>query len=60
MQNIKQRCDALLMALVGSKGLVQGWWTSPNRAFGGSTPQSVFDSDPMKVYEYLMGSNDYH
>lgn len=51
---VKQRCDALLNAMLGSSELVDNWWNSPNKAFNGETPDVVFVLEPMKVYRYLM------
>lgn len=48
---VKGRCEALVIAMVG-EDLAEGWWTSPNRAFGGQTP---LNTDLDKVYHYLMG-----
>ena len=48
---IKERCDALVIAMVG-KELANGWWNSPNKAFNGQTPMET----PLEiVYSYLMG-----
>jgi hypothetical protein len=52
--NMKQRCDLLLQAMVGPN-LVEKWWQSPNKAFGMKTAKEQFDIDPKVVYNYLMG-----
>jgi hypothetical protein len=51
--NYVPECDRLIEAMVG-KDLVDKWWSSPNKAFDGSTPAEVFSEDPRSVYEYLM------
>ena len=48
--NIKQRCDVLVIALVG-KDMSQKWWDSPNKAFGYKEP---IHTDINEVYDYLM------
>ena len=48
---IKERCEALVIAMVG-KELASGWWNSPNRAFNGQKP---IDVELEVVYSYLMG-----
>jgi hypothetical protein len=53
-ENLKQRCDLLLEAMVGPN-LVELWWQSKNRAFDMKTAQEQFDIEPEIVYNYLMG-----
>lgn len=48
-----EECEATLLALLGSKGLAEGWWTSPNRAFGMQTPEDAFAESPQVVRNYL-------
>ena len=50
---IRQRCDMLVMSLVG-KDLAPEWWQSKNHAFDGRTPEAMFQQDPNTVYDYLM------
>ena len=38
------------------RAFVDKWWNSPNKAFGDSTPETIFSSDPTAVYAYLMKS----
>ena len=52
---LRQRCDALLVALLG-KDLASNWWTNPNKAFAGDTPEVIFSVAPNTVYNYLMKS----
>ena len=52
---VRTRCDALLVAMLG-RAFVDKWWNSPNKAFGDSTPETIFSSDPDTVYAYLIKS----
>ena len=54
-QILKQRCDALLEGMVGSTLAVK-WWTTPNKAFAGDTPEQIFSVAPTAVYAYLLKS----
>ena len=52
--NIKEALNAALVGLVG-KSLVKHWWKSPNKAFGGRTPISLWkgssrDQTEVKLY----------
>lgn len=47
---IKQRCNALVIALTGKK-YAELWWTTTNFAFDGKTPEQT---ELDKVYSYLM------
>ena len=49
--NQDKRCNALLMAMLGSQALVEQWWLSPNRAFDMAQPVNV---NKNKVEQYLM------
>jgi len=51
----RQRCNTLVIALVG-KQLAQQWWTSPNKRFNGATPETTYQVAPDGVYQYLMSS----
>ena len=54
--NTKELLNLLLVGLVG-KSLVKQWWCSPNRAFGGKTPISLWKgttADQMRVKLYLV------
>lgn len=50
---IRQRCDMLVVALVG-KEMAPKWWQSENKAFDGKTPEVMFQKNPNAVYDYLM------
>ena len=54
--NSKEIMNLLLVNLVG-KSLVQKWWRSPNKAFGGKTPISLWKGtsvNQMQVKIYLV------
>ena len=56
-RNTKDKLNALLLRLTGSRSLVVLWWKSPNRAFGGKTPIAMWKGtteDQKVVTEYLM------
>lgn len=46
----KDKCDALVLSLVG-KDYLDMWWNSNNRAFDGKKP---IDCDINEVYHYLL------
>ena len=53
---IRRKCNIILLALLGHDSMVSSWWwASPNLAFDGQTPETVFAKDPRQVLEYLMG-----
>lgn len=52
--NLKKRCDALLLAMTGRQELVDRWWKGSNKGFDGELPENVFETDPVRVYQYLM------
>ena len=54
-ENMRARCEALVIAMVG-KELAEKWWNNPNNAFGGNTPEQVYSTAPDAVYAYLMKS----
>jgi hypothetical protein len=45
--------DEMLLAMLGSKELVEKWWNSPNRAFGYDTPEQAFRDRPNNVVMYI-------
>ena len=54
--NSKEIMNLLLVNLVG-KSRVQKWWRSPNKAFGGKTPISLWKGtsvNQMQVKIYLV------
>lgn len=50
-----EKCDVLLLSLLGNSELVELWWRTQNRAFQFETPTDVFVSQPEKVLAYLLG-----
>jgi hypothetical protein len=52
---MRKRCEALITAMVG-KELAEKWWTGPNKAFGGDTPEQIYSVAPSAVYAYLLKS----
>lgn len=54
-ENMRARCEALIVAMVG-KDLTDRWWNGVNRAFGGDTPEQIYSVAPSAVYAYLMKS----
>lgn len=50
---MRKRSEALVIALVGVKQ-APIWWHSSNLAFDFLTPAMAFETDPTKVYSYLM------
>lgn len=57
LQLMRQRCEVMILALVGVEGAPK-WWASKNYAFDGSTPNEMFDKDPDRVYSYIIGHVD--
>lgn len=55
LEIMRARCDALVISLVGRK-MADKWWTGPNKAFGGETPEQMYREAPNDVYAYLMKS----
>ena len=53
--NMRARCEALVLAMVG-KELADKWWTGSNKAFNGETPEQMYSVSPDAVYAYLMRS----
>jgi hypothetical protein len=48
--------DEILLALLGSKELVDAWWNSPNQHFKLDTPQQAWNTDPKAVAAYILGT----
>jgi hypothetical protein len=53
-ENMRKQSEMLVISLIGAD-IANDWWNSPNRAFQMQTPENTFDSDPEKVYSYLVG-----
>ena len=58
--NLKKRCNVLLLALLGNTELVDKWWQSKNIAFDLKTPEQQWFVDSEAVYNYLLQYNDYN
>ena len=56
-ENMRARCEALVIAMVG-KEMADKWWTGSNKAFGGDTPEQIYSVAPSAVYAYLMKCAD--
>jgi hypothetical protein len=54
---LKLRCDEMLLALLGPE-FSKCWWHSPNKAFGGLTPEGQWMLDHEIVYNYLLSHVD--
>ena len=55
---MKDKCDVMLKALLGSDEFVEKWWQSPNISFNMKTPFEVFVQDVEgrnSVFNYLAG-----
>ena len=55
--NTKDSMNSVLLVLLGSRSLVQKWWKSPNLAFNGKTPVSMWKgttADKLMVKSYLI------
>jgi hypothetical protein len=53
MDRLKQQCDNILLALLGSQELVDNWWRGNNKAFDNNAPISIYEKNPMRIKEYL-------
>jgi hypothetical protein len=49
---LKYQCDQILTSLLG-KDLVAAWWQRPNLALGNVAPEAIWQTDPVRVYQYL-------
>jgi hypothetical protein len=52
-QEFKNVANQLVTSLVGPN-LVESWWTSPNLAFEGRTPETQWSEGSDRVVNYLM------
>ena len=51
-QKLREFCDEMLFALVGSEELAEAWWVNYNKAFD-KTPNEQWEEDLRTVYNYL-------
>ena len=58
---LRERCDVMLVAILGSKLHAETWWHVANKAFAGMTPEGQWILNPNTVYNYLVAhhSGDY-
>lgn len=51
---LKEQLNRALLAMLGDGELVRRWWVSPNRHWGGTTPDQVWRVDPLEVKQYII------
>jgi len=56
----KETLDKVLFSMLGSEELVMSWWKSPNKAFEGETPETVYEKDKVKVVCYVLQHTSYN
>lgn len=54
IDSYRSSCNNLLMAMLGRKELVERWWNIENAGLDRQTPNAVFETDPKRVYMYLV------
>ena len=52
-QEFRKIADQLVESMVG-KNMIESWWTSPNQAFDGRTPETQWAEGSDSVVNYLM------
>ena len=52
-QEFRKVADQLVESMVG-KNMIESWWTSPNQAFDGRTPETQWAEGSDSVVNYLM------
>lgn len=50
----KSQLNKALYAMLGSEKLVVDWWSSPNKFWNLRTPDTVLESDPKSVQDYIL------
>ena len=50
----RETLDQHLWALLGNWETVRAWWASPNHYWKGRTPESVYETAPEEVEQYIM------
>lgn len=53
-QMTKQQANRMLLAILGDTSAVNRWWHSKNRALDNKTPDEMFETDPGRVYRYIL------
>jgi hypothetical protein len=59
----KSTLNEILLQLLGSRELVELWWSSPNKAFDGEIPDDLLHSSRhQEVVKYILAqvSGDYY
>ena len=54
MDKNREALDKALLSLEGSKELVNKWWRSPNKNWGGDTPEAIYLLKPDDVINYIL------
>ena len=54
IEDIPEKYNRILLAVLGSKELITKWWSSPNKSFGNVTPIEMWDRDKDRVKNYLL------
>ncbi len=54
---MRRRCESMILSMVGAE-MAPDWWNSKNHAFDGSAPNEIFEQDPERVYQYIIGHID--
>lgn len=49
----RNKCEALLTAMLGREDLATLWWSSPNKFFKYETPEKIYSESPDRVLQYL-------
>ena len=52
LDRVKRTCNVIVDALVGAE-FSSEWWSSPNLAFRGKTPDEQWEISPDVVFDYL-------
>ena len=51
LSDMRELCNDMLVAIIGSDELVKAWWTTPNFSFNLHSPNAC---DLSRVYAYLL------
>lgn len=51
LSDMRELCNDMLLAIIGSDELVKAWWTTPNFSFNLHSPNAC---DLSRVYAYLL------
>ena len=51
LSDMRESCNDILLAIIGSDELVKAWWTTPNFSFNLHSPNSC---ELSKVYAFLL------